>query len=164
VRVGVTAEEVPAACGAMLDRLRAAGGPAPEGFLVGELARAEVEMILGFHRDPLLGPAVLLGPGGVTAEPFQDTTLRLLPIGRADAEAMIGELRAAKVLAGYRGAPPCDVPALVDAVLAFAQMAEALRDRLLEAEVNPLSVGRAGDKVRAVDGLAVLGPANGAGD
>jgi hypothetical protein len=72
---------------------------------------------------------------------------------------MVGELRAAKLLAGYRGAPPCDVPALVDAVLAFARMAEALGDRLLEAEVNPLFVGWAGEGVRAVDGLVVLQPA-----
>ncbi|HEX8930233.1 MAG TPA: acetate--CoA ligase family protein, partial [Actinomycetota bacterium] len=98
VRVGLAAEEVPAACAEMLDRLREAGVPPPEGFLVGELARSELEMILGFHRDPQLGPAVLLGLGGVTAELFEDTTLRLLPIGRADAEAMVGELRAAKLL------------------------------------------------------------------
>jgi acyl-CoA synthetase (NDP forming) len=156
VRVGLTAEEVPAACTEMLNRLRQAGAPAPEGFLVGELARAEVEMILGFHRDPQLGPAVLLGLGGVTAELFEDSTLRLLPIGRADAEAMVGELRAAKLLAGYRGAPPCDVPALVDAVLAFARMAGALGERLVEAEINPLFVGQVGQGVRAVDGLAVL--------
>jgi acyl-CoA synthetase (NDP forming) len=156
VRVGITAEQVPDACAAMLERLREAGAPAPEGFLVGELARAEVEMILGFHRDPQLGPAVLLGLGGVTAELFQDTTLRLLPIGRADAEAMVADLRAAKLLAGYRGAPPADVPALVEAILAFSRMAEALGDRLLEAEVNPLFVGRLGEGVLAVDGLAVL--------
>ena len=159
VRVGITAEQVPEACTTMLERLREAGAPAPEGFLVGELARAEVEMILGFHRDPQLGPAVLLGLGGVTAELFQDTTLRLLPIGRADAEAMVADLRAAALLAGYRGAPPADVPALVEAILAFARMAEALGDRLLEAEVNPLFVGRLGEGVRAVDGLAVLGAA-----
>lgn len=156
VRVGVTPEDVPAACAEMLERLRQAGAPAPEGFLVGELARAQVEMILGYHRDLQLGPAVLLGLGGVTAELFKDTTLRLLPISRADAEAMVGELRAAELLAGYRGAPLCDIPALVDAVLAFAKMAEALGERLVEAEINPLFVGRAGEGVRAVDGLAVL--------
>src|SRR3954447_17836910 len=61
VRVGLAADEVPAACAAMLDRVRQAGAPTPEGFLVGEMARAEVEMLLGFHRDPQLGPAVLLG-------------------------------------------------------------------------------------------------------
>lgn len=159
VRIGLGAEEVQAACAEMLQRLREAGAPAPEGFLVSELVRAEVEMILGFHRDPQLGPAVLLGLGGVTAELFEDTTLRLLPLSRADAAAMVGELRAARLLAGYRGAPACDVPALVDAVLAFAAMAEALGERLVEAEINPLFVGRAGEGVRAADGLVVLRPA-----
>ncbi len=156
VRVGLTADQVPDACAAMLASVAAAGAPTPEGFLVGELARGEVEMILGFHRDPQLGPAVLLGLGGVTAELFQDTTLRLLPLAPADAEAMVGELRAARLLAGWRGAPACDTPALVAAVLAFARMAEALGERLVEAEINPVFVGRVGEGVRAVDGLAVL--------
>jgi acyl-CoA synthetase (NDP forming) len=116
--------------------------------------RGGVEMILGFHRDPQLGPAVLLGLGGVTAELFEDVSIRLLPIGRSDAEAMVGELKARKLLAGFRGAPPADVPALVDAVLAFAGLAESLGARLVEAEINPLFVLPKG--VRAADGLVVL--------
>jgi acyl-CoA synthetase (NDP forming) len=156
VRVGLTPEQVPEACATMLQRLREAGAPEPEGFLVQERIRGGVEMILGFHRDPQLGPVILLGSGGVAAELFQDTTLRLLPIGRADAEAMVGELKAARLLQGYRGAPTADIPALVDAVLAFAAMAEAAGERLLEAEINPLFVLPQGQGARAVDGLVVL--------
>ena len=156
VKVGLTAEAVPEACAAMLERLRAAGAPVPEGFLVQERVRGGVEMILGFHRDPQLGPVILLGSGGVAAEVFQDTALRLLPIVRADAEAMVGELKAATLLRGYRGAGPADVPALVDAVMAFAAMAGAAGERLLEAEINPLFVLPEGQGARAVDGLAVL--------
>jgi acyl-CoA synthetase (NDP forming) len=140
----------------MLDRLREAGAPEPEGFLVQERVRGGVEMILGFHRDPQLGPVILLGSGGVAAELFQDTALRLLPVGRAEAEAMVEELKAAKLLRGFRGAPPADVPALVDAVLAFAAMAEAAGERLLEAEINPVFVLPAGQGARAADGLVVL--------
>ncbi|ONG44677.1 6-carboxyhexanoate--CoA ligase [Pseudoroseomonas deserti] len=157
VRVGLAPQEVPEACAAMLRRLQAAGAPAPEGFLVQERIRGGVEMILGFHRDPQLGPVILLGSGGVAAELFQDTALRLLPITRDDAEAMVGTLRAARLLRGYRGAPPADVPALVEAILAFAAMAEAAGPRLLEAEINPLFVLPEGQGVRAADGLAVLG-------
>lgn len=157
VRVGLTAEQVPEACAAMLERLRTAGAPAPEGFLVQERIRGGVEMILGFHRDPQLGPVILLGAGGVAAELFQDTALRLLPIARADAEAMVEELKAARLLRGYRGAPPADIPALVDAVMGFAAMAGAAGERLLEAEINPLFVLPDGQGARAVDGLAVLG-------
>ena len=156
VRVGLVAEEVPEACATMLRRLRDAGAPAPEGFLVQERVRGGVEMILGFHRDPQLGPVILLGSGGVAAELFQDTALRLLPISRADAEAMVEELKAARLLRGYRGTPAADVPALVDAVMAFATMAGAAGERLLEAEINPLFVLPQGQGARAADGLVVL--------
>jgi acyl-CoA synthetase (NDP forming) len=156
VKIGLHPAELPAAATAMLDGLARAGAPKPEGFLVQELVKGEAEMILGFNRDPQLGPVILLGMGGVAAELLKDTTLRLLPITRADAEGMIEDLRTAPLLRGYRGAPKADVPALVDAILAFAAMAEAAGERLMEAEVNPLFVLREGEGVRAVDGLAVL--------
>lgn len=156
VKLGLTADEVPEACAEMLARLRAAGAPAPEGFLVQERVRGGVEMILGFHRDPQLGPVLLVGAGGVAAELFQDTALRLLPIARADAEAMLEELKAVRLLRGWRGAPPADLAALVEAILAFAAMAGAAGERLIEAEINPLFVLPEGQGVRAVDGLAVL--------
>jgi acyl-CoA synthetase (NDP forming) len=157
VAVGLTPEAVPDAAATMLDRLRTAGAPAPEGFLVQEMVTGGVEMILGLIRDPQLGPAVLLGLGGVATELFDDTALRLLPLTRQDAEEMVQGLKARKLLEGFRGAPPADVPALVDAILAFASMAEALGPRLLEAEVNPLFVLPRGRGVAAADGLAVLG-------
>jgi acetate---CoA ligase (ADP-forming) len=156
VKVGVAAHEVYECCEEMLNRLRAAGAPAPEGFLVQELVKGGVEMILGVRRDPQLGPIVLLGMGGVAVDLFDDIALRLLPISRIDAEAMLGELRTAKLLSGYRGAKACDVEALVDAVLCVAEMGEALADRLVEAEINPLVVLPEGRGVCAVDGLVVL--------
>ncbi|HEY8613368.1 MAG TPA: acetate--CoA ligase family protein, partial [Roseomonas sp.] len=156
VKVGLSAAELPDAATAMLERLKAAGAPTPEGFLVQEMVRGGVEMILGFHRDPQLGPVLLLGMGGIAAELLQDTALRLLPITRADAEGMVAELRTTALLRGYRGAPPADVPALLDAIIAFATMVGAGGERLLEAEINPLFVLPEGQGVRAVDGLAVL--------
>src|SRR5271157_723303 len=153
VKVGVEQAHIEAACETMAANLRN-HGIVPDGFLVQEMVRGGIEMILGFARDPQLGPAVLLGLGGVTAELFEDVAIRLLPIGREDAEAMIGELKARKLLAGFRGAPPGDIPALVDAVLAFAMMAQTLGDRLQEAEINPLFVLPHG--VKAADGLVLL--------
>ncbi len=140
VRVGLTADQVPDACAAMLQQLASAGAAAPEGFLVQEQVRDGVEMMLGFHRDPQLGPVILLGAGGVAAEIFQDTMLRLSPIALADAEAMVRDLRSAPLLHGYRGAPPGDVAALVDAVMAFATMVAAAGERLVDAEINPIFV------------------------
>jgi len=156
VRVGLVPEEVPAACAAMQARVAKAGLPPAEGFLVQERVRGGIEMILGVHRDPQLGPMLLLGLGGVTAELFEDTALRPLPVTRPEVEAMLEDLRAAKLLRGFRGAPPADIPALVEAVLAFATMAMAAGERLQEAEINPLFVLPAGQGVRAADGLVVL--------
>ena len=153
VKLGVEIGSVAGVCEAMGAALRERG-IVPDGYLVQEMVRGGAEMILGFHRDPQLGPAVLLGLGGVTAELFEDVAIRMLPIGRADAEAMVGELKALALLTGFRGTPPADVPALVDAMLAFATMAVALGDRLVEAEINPLFVLPQG--VRAADGWAVL--------
>jgi succinyl-CoA synthetase beta subunit len=156
VKVGVTADEVYKGCQEMRTRLRAAGAPEPEGFLVQELVTGGVEMILGVHRDPQLGPIILLGMGGVAVDLFDDVAIRLLPVSRIDAEAMIGELRVGQLLSGFRGAKPCDIEALVEAVLCMAAMAEVLADQLVEAEINPLVVLPEGRGVCAVDGLVVL--------
>jgi acyl-CoA synthetase (NDP forming) len=156
VKVGVAPDEVDACCHEMLARLHAAGAPEPEGFLVQELIAGGVEMILGVHRDPQLGPIILLGMGGVAVDLFNDVAVRLLPISRRDAEAMIGELKTSRLLSGFRGTKPCDVGALVDAILCMAAMGVALADRLVEAEINPLVVLPEGRGVCAVDGLVVL--------
>jgi acyl-CoA synthetase (NDP forming) len=156
VRLGLAAEEIEAAGSEMLARVTAATGRAPDGLLVQEQLAGGVEMILGLTRDPLLGTALLLGMGGVAAEVFGDTALRLLPLSRDDAEAMVAELRGAVLLRGHRGGPAMDVPALVQALLDFAAMGEALGARLVTAEVNPLFVLPQGQGVRAADALAVL--------
>ena len=157
VRIGVAAADVVRVATEMSARVKTAGLSNPDGFLVQSQVTGGLEMILGFLRDPQLGPAVLLGMGGIAAELVGDTSVRMLPISRADAAAMIAELKTSGLLSGYRGAAKRDVPALVDAILAFAGMAEALGDGLLEAEVNPLFVLPDGQGVLAADGLVVLG-------
>lgn len=155
VAVGVSVVEVAARCRAMRAAAERAGAKV-EGFLVQELVRGGIEMILGFHRDPQLGPAILLGMGGTAAELFNDTALRLPPLSADDAAAMIDELKSAALLRGFRGRPRADVAALSAAVVAFSEMVAALGDRLAEAEINPLFVLPEGQGVRAADGLAVL--------
>ncbi|RVT90639.1 CoA-binding protein [Rhodovarius crocodyli] len=157
VKVNLDPADVAAEAAAMLVRLKAQGAPEPEGLLVQEMARGGVEMILGFVRDPQLGPAILLGMGGVTAELIKDTAMRLLPLAESDVDAMLAELKTRPLLEGYRGAPVADVAALRQAVLGFARMAGALGERLVEAEINPLFVMPEGQGIRAADGLLVLG-------
>jgi acyl-CoA synthetase (NDP forming) len=162
VAVNLAPDEVGARLAAMADAVQANAQVRPDRFLVQEMVAGGTEMILGMHRDPL-GTAILLGMGGVTAELFQDTTLRLLPpqggLGRGEALAMAQELKTWPLLDGFRGRPKADVDALVDAIVAFSRMAAQLRERLVEAEINPLFVLAAGQGVRAADGVAVVGAA-----
>ncbi|WP_459618635.1 acetate--CoA ligase family protein [Bordetella sp. 2513F-2] len=156
VALDVPPERVAGEIQAMDRRVRERAGVAPEGFLIQERVQDGVEIILGLRRDAALGTSLLLGFGGVTAELFRDTSLRLLPVDRDTVLEMLQALRAWPLLDGYRGRPRADVPALVEAVLRFAQLAQALGDRLVEAEINPLFVLEAGQGVRAVDAVAVL--------
>lgn len=163
VAVGLTPQTVGAGLAQMASDVLARAGVQPERYLVQQMVSGGTEMILGLHRDAL-GTAILLGMGGVTAELFHDTTLRLLPpqggLSRADALAMAQELKTWPLLDGYRGRPKADVAALVDAIVAFSAMAAQLGDRLVEAEINPLFVlpvvNGIGQGVCAADGVAVL--------
>jgi succinyl-CoA synthetase beta subunit len=143
----------------MTSEVKANTGKLPEGFLVQEMVTGGTELILGMHRDAL-GTAILLGMGGVTAELFKDTTMRLLPalggLSHEEALSMAKELKTWPLLDGFRGRPKADVEALVEAVVAFSQMASQLGDHLIEAEINPIFVLPKGHGVKAADGVAVL--------
>ena len=159
VAVNLTPESIGARLAAMASEVEAKAGVQPRRFLVQEMVAGGTELILGMHRDAL-GTAILLGMGGVTAELFKDTTMRLLPpeggLSRTDALAMAQELKTWPLLDGFRGRPKADVPTLVDAIVAFSQMAAQLGERLVEAEINPVFVLPQGQGVRAADGVVVL--------
>lgn len=163
VAVGLTPETIGARLTQMAGDVEARAGVQVRQFLVQEMVGGGTELILGLHRDAL-GTAVLLGMGGVTAELFQDTTLRLLPsdggrlqpLTHADALAMAQQLKTWPLLDGFRGRPKADVPALVEAIVAFSAMAAQLGERVIEAEINPVFVLPAGQGVRAADGVLVL--------
>ncbi|KQX94867.1 acetate--CoA ligase family protein [Variovorax sp. Root473] len=159
VAVNLTADTVGARLTAMAADVEARTGVLPQRFLVQEMVSAGTELILGMHRDAL-GTAILLGMGGITAELFKDTTMRLLPPGaglsRADALTMAQQLKTWPLLDGFRGRPKADVEALVTAIVAFSQMAAQLGERLVEAEINPVFVLPQGQGVRAADGVVVL--------
>lgn len=157
VAIGVAPGEVEAACERMMTRVRAVTQAKIDGFLIQELIKGGIEFILGYNRDPQLGPGILLGAGGVTTELYQDVAMRLLPVTRSEVWEMIGELKCSALLDGFRGRPVADTEALIDAVLSFADMVLALDGRLEEAEINPVFVLQKGDGVRAGDALVVLG-------
>jgi len=160
VAVNLAPDTIGGRLATMANNVEAATGRRPQRFLVQEMVAGGTEMILGMHRDAL-GTAILLGMGGVTAELFKDTTLRLLPpqggLDRAEARSMLHDLITWPLLDGFRGRPKADVEALVAAIVAFSVMVGQLGERLIEAEINPVFVLPAGHGVRAADGVVVLG-------
>ncbi|MFC7538566.1 acetate--CoA ligase family protein [Siccirubricoccus deserti] len=123
------------------------------GFLVQSMAKGLGEAILGFRRDPEIGPIVMLGTGGVTAELFRDVTLRLAPVTEAEAMGMIAEVKGLQVLAGWRGLPRGDLAALAQAIVAVSKL--AAREDIAEAEINPLMIHGEGGGVTVADAWVV---------
>ncbi|MBI3078472.1 MAG: acetate--CoA ligase family protein [Deltaproteobacteria bacterium] len=158
VRVGVTSErEVRAAYRALVARARAVRPTAAiRGILVQAQVAAGVEAIVGSTTDPQFGPVVMFGAGGLLVELLGDVTFRVAPLTRDDAADMLAEIRATKLLDGFRGQPPVDRAALVDAIVRLGTLAYELRDEIREVEVNPLILAR--DGVTAVDALLTLHP------
>jgi acyl-CoA synthetase (NDP forming) len=124
-----------------------------EGVQIQQQVAGGVEMIVGVTHDPVYGPAVLVGTGGVFAEVLSDVTVRPLPLDRRDAEEMVKSLRGYALLLGARGQAKADVKALVDVVLAVARLAAACGERLAELDLNPVVVQQRG--AVAVDSLVV---------
>ena len=158
VRVGVE----PAEAAAVFAELEAAahahaGDAGYDGVIVQELAPAGEEVIVGVSRDPQFGPVVLFGLGGIFVEVLKDVSMRVAPLTRADAEAMVREVRGFPLLDGARGRPKADVGALVDLILNVSRMATDLRDRVTELDLNPVRVLPAGDGALALDALIVRG-------
>jgi acyl-CoA synthetase (NDP forming) len=120
------------------------------GVLVSEQVHGGVEMVVGIAPDPVFGPTVMLGLGGVAVELYRDVTFRVPPFERAEVHRMIGELIGSALLKGFRGAPPADLEPLVDVVMAVQRL--AADGVVSELDINPLIV--LPDRVVAVDALA----------
>ncbi|MBI4191649.1 MAG: acetate--CoA ligase family protein [Betaproteobacteria bacterium] len=153
----VNAGQLADAAKAILSRVDAKHPTAKiNGILVQRMEKGLAEVIVGFRRDPQVGPIVVLGVGGVLAEIYKDIAIRLAPVGIEDARAMIGQVRGLAVIRGYRGLPRGDCDALAQAIVAMSQLAALKEHTVAEAEINPLIVKPEGEGVVAVDGLIVL--------
>jgi acyl-CoA synthetase (NDP forming) len=127
-----------------------------EGIVVQRMAREGVEMILGVKRDPLFGPVILCGFGGILVEVLKDAAVGIPPLSRAQAYDMLIRLRGFSLLGGVRGKPPADVAALCDAIAALSRLAVALGDQLEGLDINPLIVLPENQGVVAVDALVQI--------
>ncbi|WP_406238549.1 acetate--CoA ligase family protein [Nocardia sp. NBC_01009] len=134
------------------DRMRAALGDGE--YVVEEQDRSEhvVEVLIGGHRDPGLGPVLTLGAGGTEAEALRDTAVELAPISEETARSMIARLRCAPLLDGWRGRPATDIAALAALAAAVSRFLAA-NPGVSEVELNPVRVGPAG--ALAVDALII---------
>jgi acetate---CoA ligase (ADP-forming) len=127
-----------------------------EGVLVSPLLRDGVETIIGVQIDPVWGPVVMFGLGGIFVEVMRDVTFRIAPFAVDEARRMIGEIKGAAVLEGARGRPPADVEALAEVLSRVSQLAATWRGQFSSIEINPLLVRPRGAGVAALDAL-ILG-------
>lgn len=129
------------------DLLKAAHAAHPkakiDGFLVQQMVSG-IETIVGVHSDPLYGPLLLVGSGGILVELVRDVAQRLLPVEAHDVTAMIDSLKLSPLLAGYRGRPAADRAALEASALGLARFYLDHRARIAEIEINPLMVSAQG--------------------
>ncbi|MDG2285450.1 MAG: acetate--CoA ligase family protein, partial [Alphaproteobacteria bacterium] len=138
----------------LLERARAAKPDARiDGVIVAEMIKGGVETVMGVVRDPVFGPVVMFGIGGVFVEVLKDITFRVAPFGVDEAYRMINEIRGRAMLDGVRGAPASDIGALADALSRLSVFAAANTETIDSIDVNPFIVLPKG--AAAVDALIV---------
>ena len=137
------------------DAVRAAaermGGP----FLVQQFVRGGAELLAGAVQDPVFGPLVAFGPGGVLAELIGQAQFRLAPLTDRDAHELVSSGKAGRLVAGFRGTPPADAAALVDLLLRLSLLAHDLPE-LAELDLNPVMA--LPDRCVAVDARVRIAP------
>ncbi len=137
VLLGIADDE---AARAGFERLaRVAAGVDFRGVVIYPLIRGAQEVLVGLFRDPQFGPVVAFGAGGIYTELLRDVALRVAPVDRAGAEAMVRETRAYALLAGARGRPPGDLDALAD-LIARVSLLPFRYPEIAEMDLNPVFV------------------------
>lgn len=137
----------------MASAARVAPNALIHGVLVQPMVPQGLEIVVGARRDPLFGPMVVVGLGGIFVELLRDSATALAPVGDGEAHAMLRRLKGHRLLEGFRGLPPVDLQALVGVIRRVSELAADQRDRIAEIDVNPLIC--VGDRILAVDGLIV---------
>ncbi len=137
------------------EMIRRNAGTTIEGFTLEPQLVGGIETLLGIRMDAQFGPMLVFGLGGTMVEVLRDVALTACPCTPDRARSLIAETRAAKLLAGFRGAPPADVGALVAAMVRLSEYAVEAAGDLLEVEINPFIVLPHGDGAFAVDALMV---------
>ncbi len=127
--------------------------PRINGVLVQPMLSAGTEIMIGAKIDPLFGPLIVVGLGGIMVELLKDTVVELAPINHGEARAMLDRLKGRAALAGFRGSEPVDLDKLSDIIVRLSEFAADQKARITELDVNPLIC--AGGRITAVDALIV---------
>jgi acyl-CoA synthetase (NDP forming) len=126
------------------------------GVLVQEMLPEGIEVIIGMTKDPVFGPTIMFGLGGIFVEVLKDVSFRVAPLSRGDAMDMIKEIKGYPLLKGVRGKQPADVNALVDVIMKVSAMVTVLENHIEELDINPLVVYPEKMGVKAADAMIVL--------
>lgn len=152
VRLNVAPDAVAASFDAvMADVARAAPNAKLDGVIVSPMRQGGFELLVSVSRDAIWGPIITIGFGGTLVELLDDVAITPLPAGRAEIRALLGRLRGAKLLAGYRGGGAVDLDRLADAIVAIGDAALGFGPALEVLEINPLLVSP--ERIEALDAL-----------
>ena len=144
---------------AMLDRIAKMRPDARlAGVLIAPMCNGGIETICGVFSDPVFGPVVMFGLGGVHVEVMRDVAFRLAPFDEDEALSMVREIRGYGILEGARGAPPADIAALARALSCLSRFAAINRNTIAEIDINPFVVMPRGQGAFALDALIVPRP------
>jgi acetate---CoA ligase (ADP-forming) len=130
-------------------------GRAVDTFTVAPMISGGVETVLGVNRDPVFGPVVMFGLGGIFVEALGDVVFRAAPFGIDEAHRMIRKIRSFRILEGVRGRPPADIDALAAALARLSAVAAAHADAIETIDVNPFLVRAQGQGAVALDALVI---------
>lgn len=126
------------------------------GILIQEMLPKGLELIVGVNNDPLYGPMILCGLGGVFVEVFKDVSLYPAPLNKIEAMEMIRSLKAYPLLTGYRGSKELDIEALADLIVKVAHFAVENKERIAEIDINPVFLYEKGKGLSVADSLILV--------
>jgi acyl-CoA synthetase (NDP forming) len=124
-----------------------------EGVAVQGMAKPGIEVIIGMTKDPSFGPVLMFGLGGIFVEVLKDVAFRIVPLEKIDASEMINEIKGKKLLEGYRGQDPADIPFLEEILLKLSQLVDKA-EGIAEIDMNPVFAYKQGAVV--VDARIIL--------
>ena len=126
-----------------------------EGVLVEEMCDKGIEVIIGATKDPVFGPCIMFGLGGIFVEILKDVVIMPAPLTKSMAEDMVKSIKSYPLLQGARGAKPSDIDALVDTLVKVSHLCVENSEEISEFEINPLIIHESGKGTTAVDALII---------